>query len=185
MVTFEERFFCSPPSVYELDSSLAYVALPKESLRKHQPKPSPEVPIGLTLDHLLSDAAWFKNYTQKVNISSDTQKGKLKSKFSSDSWKSRCLDNDILDYYRFLALVYLYPVESKGFHPSYFTDLMWHVHQLRPVIYKKDCEDFYGAILDHDPWPEKSEEMSAQEERSMKGLWEETFNVKYCSLCDS
>jgi len=163
MVKFEKRFFCPPQSVYTLDSSSAYVALPKGSLKYHKTT-SPALTISLKLKDVLSDTLWYLNYNQL---------GVNRSKSKSHQ---TCLDSDVMDYYRFLALVYLYPEESKSFHPNYFTDLMWHAHQLRPAIYKKDCEEFYGSILDHDPWPEKS---AISDKEDMKRLWEETFYVQY------
>jgi len=167
MAIFKKRFFCPPKDVFVLDSSSAYVALPKESLKSYTSKTTtPVIPISLKLSHVLSDSAWYENY---YNEASDSKRDVRNLRYPY------CFEADEMDYYRFLALVYLYPEEAKCFHPNYFTDLMWHVHQLRPVIYKNDCEEFYGSILDHDPWPEKSTKVCDEEEKRMMHLWEETF----------
>ncbi|KAI8763943.1 glycine-rich domain-containing protein 2 [Biomphalaria glabrata] len=34
--------------------------------------------------------------------------------------------------------------------PCYDIDLMWHTHQLYPLAYKKDTEELYGKIFNHD-----------------------------------
>lgn len=54
----------------------------------------------------------------------------------------------VLDRYRkFLALAKRYPKERLA--PTADIDEMWHLHMLMPRAYAKDCEEYFGHILDH------------------------------------
>ncbi|XP_064099104.1 uncharacterized protein LOC135210199 isoform X2 [Macrobrachium nipponense] len=51
-------------------------------------------------------------------------------------------------YRQFLALKRAHP--DKFLVPCYDMDIMWHTHQVHPLIYKKDTESLLNQLLPHD-----------------------------------
>lgn len=58
------------------------------------------------------------------------------------------LENALERYIKFLYLKLLNP--SKFFVPCYDMDLIWHAHQLHPLLYKEATQFLVGKMLNHD-----------------------------------
>jgi Glycine-rich domain-containing protein-like len=87
----------------------------------------------------------------------------------------------VFDRYRkFLALAKRHPRERLA--PTADIDEMWHLHMLMPLAYVKDCEDYFGYVLDHNGGfgrrPEEADELKAIFERTAK-LWKDQYGEDY------
>ncbi len=83
-------------------------------------------------------------------------------------------------YGKFLALAKRYPKEQLA--PTADIDEMWYLHMIMPLAYAKDCEEYFGQILDHNGGfvrrADEVGELKAIFDRTAK-LWEEEFGEDY------
>jgi hypothetical protein len=83
---------------------------------------------------------------------------------------------------RYKKMLYL-KVQYPGifFVPCYDNDLIWHTHQLHPLIYKKDTEKILGKLFNHDDSvnDRSSGSRLLRAEAKTKKLWQETFNESF------
>lgn len=87
----------------------------------------------------------------------------------------------VLERYRkFLALAKRYPKERLA--PTADIDEMWHLHMLMPRAYAKDCEAYFGRILDHNGGfgrkAGEAAELKTIFDRTAE-LWEKEFGEPY------
>ena len=85
----------------------------------------------------------------------------------------------VLERYRkFLALAKRYPKQPLA--PTADIDEMWHLHMLMPRAYAKDCDSYFGEVLDHQAGFDPSEAPKLQEffDRTAE-LWEKEFAEPY------
>lgn len=65
--------------------------------------------------------------------------------------------------------------------PTYDIDLIWHTHQLQPVLYCKDTLELLGNILDHDDSDAdrtKGKKLDVGFSETTK-QWEDTYGLRY------
>jgi hypothetical protein len=82
----------------------------------------------------------------------------------------------VLERYRkFLALAKQYPNERLA--PTADIDEMWHLHMLMPQAYAKDCEKYFGRILDHNGgFGRKADEVA-----ELKKIFDRTVELWPCT----
>jgi len=81
-------------------------------------------------------------------------------------------------YERFLFLAAKYPPSSgKMIHPTYAIDCIWHVHMIHPLIYKKDCQELVGYLMDHEPWPKESTVSMNKSFKDSSNIWQNEFSL--------
>lgn len=92
---------------------------------------------------------------------------------SDDSWT-----RVVKAYERFLYLSLKYPMKDNQLaHPTYAIDLVWHAHMLHPLEYTADMLRWMGCSMDHEPWPEVSEELMDNALKCTERYWEKEFGV--------
>ncbi|KAK3585931.1 hypothetical protein CHS0354_038471 [Potamilus streckersoni] len=89
------------------------------------------------------------------------------------------LMNSLLRYKKFLYLRQQNP--EQFLVPCYDIDLVWHTHQLYPLAYKKDTEDLFGQLFNHD---DTSNDQTPHSKRTSaefvtKELWKNTFKETF------
>jgi hypothetical protein len=109
--------------------------------------------------------------------------GRLKGPLSRRSQAS--LQKLLERYKNFWRLAKQHP--DQPLVPSPEIDDMWHLHMLHPVAYYRDCMDYFGAILDHNPGfgqaTEQKREIKELFEKTAL-LYEDSFSEKYHRLRD-
>lgn len=62
-----------------------------------------------------------------------------------------------VEYRKFLYMILMNPDEE--FAPwSAELDLFWHEHILHTMKYAEDCDNIFGKIIHHSPWPKEGED---------------------------
>lgn len=83
---------------------------------------------------------------------------------------------------RYKKLLFL-KVQHPGlfFVPCYDNDLIWHTHQLHPLVYKKDTERILGKMFNHDDSvnDRSSGSRLLRAESKTKQFWQETYNESF------
>lgn len=83
---------------------------------------------------------------------------------------------------RYKKMLYL-KIQHPGvfFVPCYDNDLIWHSHQLHPLIYKKDTERVLGKMFNHDDSvnDRTSGSRLLRAEAKTRQLWQETYNESF------
>nr|KAG5687840.1 hypothetical protein BaRGS_016948 [Batillaria attramentaria] len=83
---------------------------------------------------------------------------------------------------RYRKLLYLKQQNPDVFlAPCYDMDIIWHSHQLHPLVYLKDTESILGRTYDHnDAVNDRSEGSKLSKANSItRELWKTTFNENY------
>jgi hypothetical protein len=65
-------------------------------------------------------------------------------------WTRQQVDRAIVNYKRFLLLLYLYP--NSAIVPTQEIDQVWHQHILDTRKYAQDCQWLFGYFLHHYPY---------------------------------
>ncbi|ESO91289.1 hypothetical protein LOTGIDRAFT_153720 [Lottia gigantea] len=89
------------------------------------------------------------------------------------------ISHSVLRYKKFLYLKKCYP--GMFIVPCYDIDLIWHSHQLHPLIYQFDTECFIGQLFNHD---DSVNDRSAgsrlnRAEFATRNLWKKIFAEKF------
>ena len=58
------------------------------------------------------------------------------------------LENCILRYKKYLYLKSKFP--NDFLVPCYDMDIVWHTHQMQPIIYQQETSNLMGFVLPHD-----------------------------------
>lgn len=91
------------------------------------------------------------------------------------------LENAFSRYKMFLNLKKRNPREFLV--PCYDIDIMWHTHQLHPLIYKRDCVEILGKMLNHDDTAtdrNPDSELTLADEKT-RMLWKELYGTYFAS----
>jgi len=83
-------------------------------------------------------------------------------------------------YKKFLHMCKVYP--NKALAPTKEIDEMWHLHMLSPIQYMKDCNEFFGELLDHNGgFGKRDDEFETWQKyfRETEMLWDMEFGEKY------
>lgn len=98
-----------------------------------------KIPILDIGDHMKTDVALpsfnFSSLRERIR----KQKG----------WGKNRISRTELEYQRFLAMCKQHP--EQKICPSVDVDEMWHLHILDTEQYAKDCADYFGYFLHHEP----------------------------------
>ncbi|XP_050413585.1 uncharacterized protein LOC126828047 [Patella vulgata] len=89
------------------------------------------------------------------------------------------ITHSVLRYKKFLYLKKCYP--GMFIVPCYDIDLIWHTHQLHPVIYQFDTECFIGQLFNHDDSVNDRAAGSrlSRAEYATRNLWKKIFGEKF------
>lgn len=89
------------------------------------------------------------------------------------------LESGFLRYKQFLLLKRQYPNEFLV--PCYDIDLMWHTHQLNPIIYKNDTMRIVGQLFNHDDSVNERHEGSKLNtaDKRTRELWKQVYNESF------
>jgi hypothetical protein len=95
--------------------------------------------------------------------------------FRSKKYLALCLKR----YERFLFLKIRNP--KLFIVPCYGIDIIWHTHQLNPIVYEKECTKYLGRILPHDDTSDdRSPDSNLTNSFNMtKEAWLSEFKEKY------
>ena len=134
-------------------------------------------------DECVGDHDTFKTFSSQIGYDLMAASSRQKSFFyqvslphwTNQNYLSMCLDA----YKKFLYLKKKNP--SVFVVPSYGIDLMWHTHQMNPIVYANDCKQILGFVLPHDDSvndrAKGSKLMMAGEET--KQLWTTMYEDEY------
>ena len=127
------------------------------------PEPSVERPIpGLARHEYVHDRDWFGGLLSIVG-----PVGHSALQAGHKPYVARL----IRSYERFLYLMAEYP-EAQGsvITVAYDADLVWHAHQIHPLVYHMDCMRLLSREAPHIPWPDTPADVEA-----LSSLWESEF----------
>lgn len=91
----------------------------------------------------------------------------------------RFLESALHRYKQFLYLRKQHPEEYLV--PCYDIDLIWHTHQLNPMIYKNDIKRIVGNVFNHDDSVNDRREDSKlnNAHKRMRELWSQVYNESF------
>ncbi|CAL1535156.1 unnamed protein product, partial [Lymnaea stagnalis] len=89
------------------------------------------------------------------------------------------LESSLVRYKKFLVLKLEKP--KMFIVPCYDIDLLWHTHQLYPLLYKEDTEKLFGKIFNHDDSVTDRNEGSKlfNADLATREAWKEVFNENF------
>lgn len=102
------------------------------------------------------------------------------------------IQNSVLRYKKFLFLAKSFP--NIPLVPTSDIDEVWHEHLLHPKFYFKDCANYFGYILNHNPVRDEKSKLKLEESFiKTSQLWNQLFNEEYnnrllsslCGVCNS
>jgi hypothetical protein len=70
-------------------------------------------------------------------------------KRDNPDWTDERLGTTEFEYRRFMQLCKTFPEQKISAAPD--IDKVWHAHMLDSVFYMRDCDDYFGYYLHHDP----------------------------------
>lgn len=128
--------------------------------------------ISLQHQDIAADLKWFPDLQLAFE-------DLFSNEYYSDMHRHRNIDvfieNQVIpSYERFLDLCRRCDVESPA--PPYVLDLVWHAHQLEPVLYKNDCLSLFGCEFWHNPWPHGLGKSTPQS-KEFECQWKQAFGT--------
>jgi hypothetical protein len=119
-------------------------------------------PHMISVQDVIKDREWYPHLKQFTSLD---DKELMEEKFLQKAFEK---------YKCFLHLCSKYPKIAKKLVPPQPIDLFWHVHQMFPLAYSKDCSKLNsGFMLDHNPWPDCAKDKSRELESGR--LWQEYY----------